>query len=642
MLQSIRDRLTGPIVWFVVGLISIPFAFWGIESFRTGDADPTVAEVGDDKITQNQLRQSYEQRYQQYRSLLGESFRAEDFDEARFRQLVLDDMIQESVLRQHAGDAGFRAGDATLREFLKSVPAFQKDGAFSSETYRELLARQNLQTDAYEARLRESLAIDQLRVGVQGTAFATPIAAWDIYRLANQKRAITVVPVPSGRYLGEVQVSQERIAERYARDQKQYLSPERMKLAYVKLDRTTLSPAEAPAAEVLKALYDAEKESRFTTPEERRARHILVATGNDADAAQRKAQELRTQLDGGADFAQLARSASDDPGSKEQGGDLGWVRKGAMVPAFEEALFQMQAGTVSGPVQTDFGWHLIRLDEIKAVQTRGFEDAEVQAELLELYRAREREKRFQDLSAKLEQLAFENASIEPVAEGLGVEVQKTDWFTRGTGEGIASQDAVRQVAFAPEIINDGENSKPITVSPDVVVVVRKDDYEAARQLSLDEVRERIRVQLAGEDAAQKAQAAADALLAEVKAGKALAQAATAAGLAVQFEGEAGRDLQVVDGPILEAAFSAPRPAPGAVQALRVDTGAGYAVLAISSVTDPERPQDAAALAEAETRARERLAGAEFAAYRKAIENAVKVERVREAQAADTTPEPTEP
>ena len=173
MLQSIRDRLTGPLVWFVVGLIAIPFAFWGIDSFNTGGGDPVMAEVGDQKITQNEFSRAYEQRYQQYRSLLGENFRADLFDENQFRRLTLDDMVQESALRQFARASGYRASDAVLRDYLVSIPAFQKDGRFSAETYRELLQRQNLPVDRYEAQLRESLVIDQLRGAVQDTSFAT-------------------------------------------------------------------------------------------------------------------------------------------------------------------------------------------------------------------------------------------------------------------------------------------------------------------------------------------------------------------------------------------------------------------------------------------------------------------------------------
>lgn len=631
MLQSIRDRLTGPLVWFVIGLIAIPFAFWGIQNFTGGSSDPVLVEVGDHKITQNQFQQTYQQRYEQYRSLLGESFRADLFDEARFRELTLDDMVQESAMRQYAQEQGYRASDATLRDFLVSVPAFQKDGKFSADAYRELLRMQGMNTEAYEAQLRQALAIDQLRGAVQASAFVTPTDAWNALRLEQQVRRVTVVPVAAQGFRDKVAVTDTQIADRYETDKGRYRSPERIKLAYVQLDRTQLVPAEAPAAEVLKAIYDAEKDARFASAEERRASHILLGFGADKDAARKKAEDLLARARGGGDFAQLARDTSEDSGSKAQGGDLGWVRKGMMVPAFDEALYGIPtAGDIVGPIETEFGWHLIRLDEVKPALTRAFEDVEVQAQVLEVYRTREAEKRFQDLSERLEQLAFENAALEPVASELKLEIRTTDWFTREGGAGIAAIEAVKQAAFSQEVLQDGENSKPIPASADSLVVVRKGEYEAARQLPLDEVRGLVRQTLLAEGAAKLAREAAEALVAQARGGQSLREAAQQRGLGVQFDGDARRGQAQLDGWIANAVFGMPRPAEGKVQVQLVDNGGDVAVVALAAVVDPPRPEDAALSQQAggaDTRVLDSIAGAEFAAYRKSVEQAVKVKRI---------------
>ena len=642
MLQSIRDRLTGPIVWFVVGLIAIPFAFWGIDSFNTGGGDPVVAKIGDQKITQNQFRTTYDQRYQQYRALLGDGFRADLFDESRFRQLTLDDMVQESALRQYSRSQGFRASDATLREFLITVPAFQKDGKFSGETYRELLQRQGLQPDGYEAQLRDALAIDQLRGTVQSSAFLTPAESWQAYRLDKQVRKLAVVSVAAKSFHDQVSVTDAQISERYETDKSRYMSPERLKLSYVELDRTKLAVAEAPAPEVLKTIYDTEKEARFASTEERRARHVLISFGSDKDAAKKKAEELAGQAKAGGDFAQIAQANSDDTGSKAQGGDLGWVRKGAMVPKFEEALFGMKAGEIQGPVETEFGWHVIKLDEVKAAAMRPYEDQTVQAELLEAYRTREGEKRFQEMSAKLEQLSFENTTLEPVAKELGLEIKTTEWFTREGGAGVAGIPAVKQAAFSPEVLQDGENSKPIPASPDALVVVRKGEYEAARQQPLDEVKDRVREVLIAEGAGKLAKDTADALVAAVKGGQSLQQAAQAKNLSVQFEGDASRGQAQLDGTVVDAVFRMPRPAEGATQVEVVGNGNGgnVFVIALSAVLDPPKPEDLKALGanESESRVRESTVGAEFAAYRKAVEKDVKVKLVNAPDAKTEAPE----
>lgn len=643
MLQSIRDRLTGPIVWFVIALIAVPFAFWGIQSFRSGGSDPVVVKVGDQKITQAQFRQTYEQRYQQYRSLLGESFRADLFDENRFRELTLDDMVQESAMRQYARSAGYRASDATLRDFLVSVPAFQKDGKFSSDTYRALLDQQGMKPDAYERQLRESLAIEQLRNAVQSTSFVTPEQTWAAHRLEKQTRRITVVPISAKNFRDQVKVTDAQIADRYETDKSRYQTAERIKLAYVELDRKQLAVAEAPAPEVLKAMYDAEKEARFSAPEERRASHILVTFGADKTAAKKKAEDLLARIKGGQDFAQVAREASDDPGSKAQGGDLGWVRKGMMAPKFEEALYAIpSAGSdVAGPVETEFGWHLIKLVEIKAASIRPFEDAGVQAELLEAYRTREGEKRFQELSTKLETLAFENTSLEPVAAEMKLEVKTTDWFTREGGPGIAGIEAIKQAAFSPEVLQDGENSKPIPASEDALVVVHKAEHEPGRQRTLEEVKDAVRETLVSEGAAKLAREAADTLVTKVKAGEGLREAAAAQGLTPQFDGEAQRGQAELDGAIADAAFRMPRPAKGATHVEAITTGNGStSVIALSEVSDPPRPDDATLSGEGalQGRVRDSLAGAEFGAYRKAVEDEIEVEKVQAPEVKSENPE----
>lgn len=641
MLQSIRDRLTGPIVWFVIALIAVPFAFWGIDSFNTGGGDPVVVKVGDQKITQAQFRQTYDQRYQQYRSLLGESFRADMFDEGKFRELTLDDMVQESAMRQYARSEGYRASDASLRDFLVTVPAFQKDGKFSSETYRDLLKEQGLQPDSYEVQLRDAISIDQLRGTVQATAFVTPAQAWDALRLEQQVRRVTVVPVSTKAFRDQVTVTDAQVADRYETDKSRYMSRERLKLAYIEVDRTKLGTVEAPAPEVLKALYDAEKDARFAASEERRASHILVSFGADKDAARKKAEDLLAKAKSGTDFAQLARENSDDSGSKSEGGDLGWVRKGMMAPKFEEALYGIASGgDVTGPVETEFGWHLIKLAEIKAAAIRPFEDGAVQAELLDVYRTREGEKRFQDLSSKLEQLAFENTTLEPVAAELKLEVKTTDWFTREGGAGITAIDAVKQAAFSPEVLDAGENSKPIPASADSLVVVHKAEYEPARQQPLEEVKDRVRDSVVADGAAKLAKDAAEALVAQVKGGQPLADAAKAKSLEIQFDGPASRGQSELEGAVGGAVFRMARPAEGGVNVQTVDNGnGGVSVVALAAVIDPPKPPDEAlAAGTARSPARDSLAGAEFGAYRKSVEEVVKVKRINAPETKTENPE----
>lgn len=627
MLQSIRDRLTGPIVWVIVALIAIPFAFWGVESFQSGGGDPTVAKVGDQKITESQLQAAYDQRMRQLQQMLGESFRADMIEPQRFREGVLQEMIQETTLRQHAKGAGYTATDAALLTTLNTIPAFQKDGKFSADTYKEALARQGMTPQSFEAQLRDGLTIDQVRESVLGSGFVTSAESAASWRLARQERTFSYVSFKTANYETAVSISDEAVQKHFAESSARYNAPERLKLQYVELALDELPAAPAPEAAVLKAVYDADM-ARFSTPEERRASHILINFGADKDASEKKALALKARLDGGADFAALAREASDDPGSKSAGGDLGWVRRGLMTPKFEQALYALQPGQISVPVETEFGWHLIKLAEVKAAQTKPFNDPSVQAELLQNYRQRDAEQRYQDLADKLGQLAFENAaSLEPVAKELKLELKTTDWFGRSGGSGLAANPDVLKAAFAPEIIQDGENSKPLAAGENRQVVFRKAEYEPARPRKLEEVADSIRAELKLQEAKARASADADALVKALNDGAVFESALAERKLSATSPGSVRRNAEGLDRQILSALFKLPRPAASKLQIGKTQLDSGdIVVLALSSVRDgtpmpedPEFQREAAQL-------RDALSGAEFAGFRASVEKDLGVDR----------------
>lgn len=640
MLQAIRDKLTGWIVWFVVGLIVVPFAFWGIESFRTGGADPVVAKVGDQEITQSQFHNAYEQRYQQFQAMMGERFRADQFDQNRFRQAVLDDMTQESMLRQFVRKSGYRANDAELFKYISTIPAFQQNGQFSKDAYLAALSRQGMKPEHFETQLRDSLELEQMREAVVQTAFITESDAALAHRLSSEERALAYITFDFNKYLDQINPSNAQIRSRYETDKAKYMAPERIKLAYVELAADNLPKAAPPPADVLQVIYNAEKESRFTTAEERRARHILISFGADKAAAKAKCEKLAEQIKKGGNFAEIAKANSDDTGSKAQGGELGWIKHGQMVEKFEKALYALKPNEISEPVETEFGWHLIQAEEVKPARVRPFDDPAVRAELTEIYINREREKRFQEQTEKLEQLAFENpASLDAIVKALGLTVQATDWFTRAGGpNGITANDAIKQSAFSKEVVSDGDNSKPITLAPGKVVVIRKAEYEAPRQKTLEEMTEAVRADLKADAAKTKAQLEAQQMAAAVRAGQPVAELAMARGVSVKSVGYVKRDNTVEDRAVIETLFRMPRPKAGdsTAQDIRLANGS-VAVVVLSGIKDaePAKPDEAT---QQLTRQRDALAGAEFGAYRKAIEKDIKVKIVNP-PAPDSAPTP---
>ncbi len=633
MLQVIRDRLTGWVTWFVVGMIGVPLAFFGVDALRTGGGDPVMVKVGDQEIHESQFKAAYEQRYQQMQQLMGDRFRADQFDQVRFRQAVLNDMQQESMLRQFTHDAGYRATDAQVFDRLKEIPVFQKDGKFDTQTYTETLTRYGQTPQRFEAQQREAIAGEQMREVVLDTAFVTDVEAAQAFQLAGQQRQLAYAVLDPVKYEGQVTVTEEQAKARYEEQKSRYMAPERVKLAYVELSLDSMPKGTPPKDDALKVIYDAEKGARYSTPEERKARHILVNFGADKAASKKKIEGLAGQLKGGADFAELAKKNSDDPGSKDAGGDLGWVRTGQMVQKFEKALFDLNKGETSGPVETEFGWHLIRLDDVKAAATKAFEDPEVHQQLVDLYQTREAQRHFQELQEKLETLAFENpTSLEVPARDLNLKIETTDWITRAGGQGITANDAVKQAAFSNEVIKDGDNSKPIASGANKVVVIRKSDYEAPRQKGYEEVADAVKADLKTELARAKAQADADEIVKAANAGTPLADALKAKNLELQSPGLIKRDNATVDRAVVQALFKLPRPAAGKPQfgEAKLASG-GVAVLALAAVQDPE-PQ---AKAEADTTRKQQhdvVAGAEFAGYRKQIENVVKIKVVKAPEA----------
>ncbi|QHS09218.1 SurA N-terminal domain-containing protein [Sinimarinibacterium sp. NLF-5-8] len=641
MLQQIRDRTSGLIAGFVVALVSVPFAFWGIDSFNSGGGDPVVAKVGDQKIHDSQFRQQYDQRYQQLVQLMGDNFRADLLDKNRLREAVLRDMTQESMLRQYTQKRGFYADDATLFDALSNEPAFQRDGRFDPEAYRDALMRVGFSSERYEAQLRSSIEMNQMRGLLVDTAFSVPAQREQLARLQGQRRTLQYAVFEPGKYHDRVKVSDEDIAADYDKTHARYMAPERLRLDYVELSLDALPPAAQPADDILKPLYEAEREGRFASQEQRKASHILIGFGADKAAAREKAEALIKQLAEGADFAQLAKENSEDPGSRDRGGDLGWIRRGQMVKGFEDALFALDKGATSAVVETEFGWHVIHLDDLKPAQVRPFDDPQVHAELVTLYENRERQQRFQEMSDRLEQLAFENAdSLAPVAEALGLKLETTDWFERGKGSGVAANDAVLSVAFSPELLQDGENSKPIALSPTALVVIRKNAYEAPRQRPLEEVREQVREALiharATELAAQEAQEVLNALA----AGTPFQEIVSAKRGELRNPGQITRQDDKVEAPILAEAFRMTHPAEGKLSYGQTTLSNGaHAVLVLSAVEMP----DAAALKSLAQAQQQTLkaheGGLAFASYMQVIEDRVGVKLML--PAADTTT-PEEP
>lgn len=649
MLQQIRDSATGPFAWIVIAIIAIPFAFFGLETFRSGGSDPTVAKVGDQKITARALQNSYDARYQRLQDMLGENFDPSMIQPAQFRRTVLDEMVREEVVTQHVREAGYRSSDAAVLEYLRSIPAFQADGTFSPQAYRQTLAAQGRDPQRFEAQVGQALAIDQVQRGLADSAVVAPGEIDLAYRLERQTRRFQQIVFSTAAYRDAVEVSEDAVRERYDAQPDRFRTPERVRIAYIELNASQLETEQDPDEAALRELYESEQ-ARFTTPAERKASHILIKTDERSDdAAKEEIDALAEALAQGADFATLASEQSEDAGSASDGGDLGWVQRGMMVPAFEDALYATEAGTVSAPVKTEFGWHLIKVTDVRERTVKPFDDADVQQRLTRMYRRDAANAQFQELSEELEAVAFESVdALEPAAEATGLTLETSQWFTRNGGPGITSNPAVIDAAFSPAVLQDGENSSLIEIEPGRLVVLRAAEHEPSEQRPFEQVADQIRAELVSDAAEERARTDAQAAAERVRAGESLEAVANDLGLDVSDSGlierdeQQGREGASFSPRTVRSAFGIPRAQAGTPQGVELLTvsGGDTAVMALLEVQDPRVPDAGSERTQLASQLANQQSSAVIAGWEAAVRADTKVrvyDEVISEQAADQSP-----
>lgn len=594
MLQSIRDGIKGWISTVIIGIIVVPFAFWGVTSYFSGGGEVTVAKVGNGEITQRAFQRNYQNRYQAEQRRLGDA--AEQIDERALKYSVLENMVSSESLTQHVSNDGYDVADAQLIAALRDNPYLQEDGRFSETRYGQFLAAIGMDAVGYEASLRRSLRVGQLQ---QGLTDSTPVADAEIdrlWKLQNQQRTVSSATVDLSDLASKIQVSEEAVNEWYEDNADSYWSEEQIRVDYIELRVSDLMARVNVTEDEAKARYEEDK-GRYVTPEQRQASHILIASGDDSDAAKAKLEGLKARIEAGESFSELAKNHSDDPGSAAQGGDLGLVARGVMVKPFEDALFDLdEAGELSDLVETQFGFHLIKLDAIQAEKGRSFADTRLEIETV--LREEKAEALYSELIEQLSEMAYENPeNLTETADALELDVRTSGWFTSESGTGISANRDVRRAAFDNVVVQDDENSEVIELDDTTAVVLRKNDYRPAAQKTLDQVREQIEAQLALDMAREQAIELTNAVEEAVEDGQPFAKAAKAQGLKVEDHGAIKRDSRLLDPLALRAAFAADRPSADAESVGSISiTGGDVVIFAVSAVADPAS-DDADAAAE---------------------------------------------
>jgi peptidyl-prolyl cis-trans isomerase D len=624
MLQSIHDKLKGWVAGLILGAVGLVFVFWGINWTL---APPTyAAKVNGTEISSNDVRQRYQQQLAQFERQMG-GIPLTDSMRNEVKKRVLEDAVTNEALLTRTDDLGYRVSDSELLAAMSQVPAFQVDGKFDMDHAVAMVRMQGRSMNDIEALFRRDIKLRQLDLALASSSFATATEVKEFRALTHQQREVAWVTLSAAKFAADANPDDAAVKSYYESHKSEYMTPETVDLKYVEVSLAQLAAKVAVDDAQLKAYYDEQKAKtpeRFSQNEQRRVRHILLAVNDPKEdaAVKTKAEGVLKRAQGGEDFSKLAKEFSQDPGSAAQGGDLGWSESKVFVGPFADAAFSMKEGEIRGPVKTQFGYHILKLDGIQAPSVKTFEQSK--AELEPEFKRNEAEKLFNNAQDQLADAALQNTTdIDVVARKAGLTVQDIPSYSRSSGGGaLGDVRAVTEAAFSQDVL-DGRLSSTVEIEKGRGVVLHATDHKLPQQKPLAAVRGDVVAAWKHQRGIELAnQAAADAVK-KLTAGDSWDVVTKGLGGTLQAAKFVARADQQVPLEIRQAAFKAPKPLPKPVYA-NVEMAQGdVAVLALTAVR--ENPSDAN-LKEADLRQQyaARMASDEAQAYTAAVRAGAKV------------------
>lgn len=585
------------IMMILLFLLIIPsFVLFGIDGYNSmGQSDPVVAKVGAIEITQTQWDSAHKNQVDRLRA--GQpDIDIKLFDSAEARFATLQRLIRETVMRVAAEKFGLFTSDARLARFLQEDPTIaslrQADGKLDMERYRQLAASQGLTPEGFENTVRQDISRQQVEAALLQSGFVTTAPADVALNAFFEQREIQVAAFMADDYAAGISPSDADLEVFYQANQAMFQAPEQADIEYVVLDMASVKKDIQINEADLRAYYD-QNADRLSGNEERRASHILIsvpatASADDRQQAREKAEKLLLSVRANPDgFADLARKHSQDPGSAERGGDLDFFARGVMLKPFEEAVFAMQKGTVSDVVTSDFGYHIIKLTDIKTPKRPSFDD--LRATLENDLKTQQAQRKFAEVAELFTNTVYEQAdSLGPVAEKLGLKIQKADKVVRqptANNSGVLAKEQFLAAIFSSDSINNKRNTEAVETAPNELAAGRIVAYSPARTQALDEVRDLVRQRVIAARAAELADKAGSEKLALWK--KEPVQAALSREFVVSREQGGGSPPEVVLAAMKADATTLPT-------WQGVDLGAaGYIVLRVNKVLPRPAPAESA-------------------------------------------------
>jgi peptidyl-prolyl cis-trans isomerase D len=525
MFDAVRNNKR--IVQFILLLITVPFALWGVDWYtRSSGGASEVARVGGASIGPQEFQQALREQQDRLRATLGKEFDSAMLDAPEARRAVLDSIIVQRLLSQEANRARFSINDDQLRQFLSSVPAFQDAGKFSMERYEAVARNQGLSPIGFEQRIRDDLALQQLTEPVLGGALIPASLANRQLTLQRETRDVAEYVITPEQLASQVKLGADAAQKYYEANRKRFELPEQVRVEYVVLSQAALAESMPVSDEEIKRWYAAHPD-QYQQAEERRASHILLSVGKEATAEQRKA--IRAKMDevqkqvrqNPGDFEKLARELSQDPGSASKGGDLGFFGRGMMVKPFEDAVFALRENQIGDVVESEFGLHLIKLTGIKAAKARGFVD--VKAEIAADLKRQAAGRKFAEVADEFSNLVYEQSeSLKPVAEKFRLTVQQSVWIAKGGAAPVdLSNKRLLDAMFSDDATKHRRNTEAIEVAPNTLVAARVLDHKVAQIQPFVEIKASIEKQLTLDEAGSLAQKEGEEKLARLQKGESL-------------------------------------------------------------------------------------------------------------------------
>ena len=500
MFDAVRNNKK--IVQIFLALITLPFAFFGVDSYvrnaGTGDA---VARIGDTKISQQQFQQAVREQQERLRAQTGQ-VDPKLLDTPEARKAILDDLVDQQLLTLEANRRGLFTSDGAVRSTISGIDAFKVDGTFSQERYEAMLRGQGMTPAGFEARLRQDLTLQQLATAVGQSGVMARTVSDRVLAMQTEKRDIQEFRLPLDAYLDKVKLADGAVRKFYDDNSKQFEAPEQARVEFVVLSMEAVGAALAVSDAEIKAWFDSHKD-RFRQPEERRASHILIASEKiGKDKAKARAEEVLKEVRRNpAAFADLAKKKSDDPGSATKGGDLGFFGRGMMVKPFEDAVFSLKDGEISGLVESDFGFHIIKLTGVHAARERTLAEVkgEIEAELKKAAGSR----KFAEAAEGFSNIVYEQAdSLKPAADKFGLAVKQSEWVGRqaNPANGPLANEKLLAAVFSEDSVKNRRNTEAVEIAPNTLVAARIVDYRPATLQPFDSVKGSIETLLRRQEA----------------------------------------------------------------------------------------------------------------------------------------------